>query len=707
MLRVLTTLLICAAAHAATTSATLTVNGTVALGTTATVTGTATFTGGIAASGTFSATISLTSLSGTSVPVPFTITLPGGTLGGTLQVPISVLEGSATSGTGSGTITSATGTYAGDTGSFPSLTGSGSIGVGGITFMLSGTGTISTGGTVTAPPPSITAVWDAASNTPNLAQGTIFIVKGSSLCPGTGVNSFSVPRPTVAPDGVKITFTPTQGGAGTDAILVYEASSGGVCQLAGILPSTVAVGNYNATVTNGAASAPMAVQVVQSKFAMFTQDQTGNGLAVAQNVVSTAEYDINRLTTGTINGFKISPAYPGQYMVAYGTGMGPLVGGDNSASPAYDFSTNGYNVKAIVGGVTIPVLYAGRAGYAGEDQINFALPANVPTGCAVSFQISVNGLLSPATTLSIAPNASAGACVLAGYTTAQLTSLDNGGTITAGGFSITQIAETAPQIGSVKIDSAAGGFTQITGFELGSLSSLPGSVSTNTIGACTVIQVNLSGVSGQVSAGGTVTYLDAGQVTLTGPTGSNLTNTALTETGNVYSLTIGEEGLTGVPGLPNGVIVGGTYSLSGAGGKGVGPFKTQINLGSPLTITAGLPASVTRSQGLTVNWTGGNSTDVVEIVGYSGSTTGTGASIVTTATEFVCTTTAGAGTFTVAPSVLSQLPATPATSANGTGFLELASGPAPVSFTPSLTAGGTVASTFSALLATGALITYQ
>ncbi len=71
-------------------------------------------------------------------------------------------------------------------------------------------------------------------------------------------------------------------------------------------------------------------------------------------------------------------------MIAYGTGMGPLAGGDNSASPVYDFSTHGVTVQAIVGGMTIPVAYAGRAGYAGEDQINFTLPANVPTGCAVS-----------------------------------------------------------------------------------------------------------------------------------------------------------------------------------------------------------------------------------------------------------------------------------------------------------------------------------
>ena len=92
----------------------------------------------------------------------------------------------------------------------------------------------------------------------------------------------------------------------------------------------------------------------------------------------------------------------------------------------------------------------------------------------------------------------------AGYTTAQLTALDQGGSITTGGFSITQIVETVPQYGTVKLDSAGGGFSQVTGFQL---ASLPLNYSSVTTGSCTVIQV--SGTSGQLSAGGTVTSLDA------------------------------------------------------------------------------------------------------------------------------------------------------------------------------------------------------
>ena len=140
------------------------------------------------------------------------------------------------------------------------------------------------GGGAGTPVPTITAVQDAASNTPNIAQGSIFIVKGTNLS-ASGYTPFAPPRPTQS-SGVKVTFTPAAGGTGTDAYLVYLYNQGGVNQIACILPSTVAVGNYNVTVTNGTASAPFIAQVVASKIGLFTQDSSGSGLASVQNFIS-------------------------------------------------------------------------------------------------------------------------------------------------------------------------------------------------------------------------------------------------------------------------------------------------------------------------------------------------------------------------------------------------------------------------------------
>jgi uncharacterized protein (TIGR03437 family) len=530
-----------------------------------------------------------------------------------------------------------------------------------LTILPAGPGTV-----IATAPPAITAVLDAASNTPNIAQGSIFIVKGSNLS-ASGYTAFSPPRPT-ASSGVKVTFTPTAGGSGTDAYLVYLYNQSGVNQLACILPSTVAVGSYNVTVTNGTpVSAGFATQVVATKFGLFTQDSSGSGLASVQNYISASVVDLNRLTTGTVGSLTISPAKPGQPVIAYGTGLGAYAAGDNAAS-AFDFSKT-LDIQAVVGGVSIPVAYAGLNGYAGEDQLNFTLPPNVPTGCSVSLQISVNGNFSALTYISIAPDANSTACAAPGFTTTQLQNLDQGGTYTAGGFSLSNLAESVPQLGTETLGSVSGAFTRFTGYQL---ASSPASANP---GACTVYQSTSGQSAVATSSGGTA--LDAGAITLTGPSGSSLTNAALTETSNTYSLTTSSSGL---PGMVNGSMVAGTYTLTGAGGKDVGKFTASAAIGSPLTITGGLPSTVTRSAGLTLNWTGGNATDVVQISGSSG------LPLTGSVTGFNCTATAGQKTFTVPASILNQLPASSA----GNGFLSVMSFGTPGAFTAPLTAGGSI-----------------
>jgi hypothetical protein len=386
-------------------------------------------------------------------------------------------------------------------------------------------------------------------------------------------------------------------------------------------------------------------------------------------------------------------------VVAYGTGLGPLAAGDNSTSGAYfDFSKT-MNIQAIVGGVSIPVSYAGRAGYPGEDQINFTLPANIPTGCAVSLQLSVNGALSATTSISIAPDANSSACVMPGYTTAQLQKLDQGGTITTGGFGITQFTETVPQLGTIKSDIIGGGFSQLTAFQLSSAASV--NVSVIQSGSCQVIHSTSSGTS---TSTGSLTYLDAGKVTITGPSGSSLTNQALTETNNSYSL-LSTEGYT-IPGQTSFSVPAGTYTLNGAGGNDVGSFSNvSLTLATAITVTGGLPSTVVRSTPLTINWTGGNASDFLQIVGGGSTTTGTGASQVTSSTEFICVTTAGAQTFTVPSSILTQLPASTTSSP---GILEVLSGNYTTTFSPTLKSDGSaIPSTFGSWVGVGSTPTYQ
>ena len=157
--------------------------------------------------------------------------------------------------------------------------------------------------------PSITAVQDAGSYTANIAQGSIFVVKGSNLSSATTNGGFSqaaFPPPTTLAS-VKITFTPVAGGAGVDAFMVYTYNIGGVNQLAALLPSATRPGDYNVTVTNGTAtSTGFRSTVVARKFEIIAVDGSGTGLAVIQNFISSSQYDLNRYTTGLIGGFTYS-----------------------------------------------------------------------------------------------------------------------------------------------------------------------------------------------------------------------------------------------------------------------------------------------------------------------------------------------------------------------------------------------------------------
>jgi uncharacterized protein (TIGR03437 family) len=647
--------------------------------------------------GTFSASGSLlTNISGGNLTVPFTVTLGHGTITGTMTFPETVLVSSGPV-SGSATITSGTGSYAGYTSS--TLTASGTV-TGSV--LSGGTLSFSVSGTVNATAvPTILSVTDGASYTSNISEGAFFTVWGSNLAPSNlGLTNF--PRPLTV-GGVTVTVTPAAGGTGTPVYLIYV----GTGQINCVLPSTVAPGNYNVTVTSGGTtSSPVATQVAASKPALFTQDQSGTGLAVVYNYISQSESDVNRLTTGNYDGSLSSPAKPGQVLIAWGTGLGPYAAGDNATGVVYDFSkAPGTTILAIVGGVSIPVAFAGLSGYAADDQINFTLPSNIATGCAVSLQISVNGVLSAPTSIAIAPSPSATVCVQPGYTTAQLQSLDQGGTITTGGFSLTQIAATVPPYGAVKEDSASGAFAQVSGFQLAAAST--STVNIVTSGSCEVIHATSTGTA---TAIGHVTDLDAGTVTLTGPAGTNLNKQALTEISNTYSLVIGTEGIT-IPGQLNGSILPGTYTLTGAGGNDVGPFSTSITIGSPLNVNPALPTTVTESAGLTISWTGGLATDIVEILGGSGTIIGTGANQVTNSTAFICSTTAGQGTFTVPASILTQLPtitAAQVTAGTATGYLDVTSGTAPVNFNATLKKDGSnIPSIFVNTFGIGVAAVYQ
>ena len=159
------------------------------------------------------------------------------------------------------------------------------------------------------------------------------------------------------------------------------------------------------------------------------------------------------------------------------------------------------------------------------------------------------------------------------------------------------------------------------------------------------------------------TQLDAGPtITVTGPNGTQgFSYSDSTAKVSPYLGVLGTGGGWTALGLgpTTPFLDPGTYTVSGAGGKDVGPFQYTIQIPSGATWTnRDSIATVNRSQGLTVQWSGGSSSQAVAIVGYS-SNPATNVS-----GGFACLSDMAPQSFTVPSNYLVNLPATPT---NGSG----------------------------------------
>ena len=540
-------------------------------------------------------------------------------------------------------------------------------------------------------------VLDAAGYTPNISPGAVFVVKGSQLCPDGVVQANGYPLTTTL-NGVSVTFSSFSAGISVGSYLISTFCSGSVSQLAALLPSTIAPGNYQVTVTNnGLSSAPVPVTVVPRKFRLFTADSSGSGAAALQNVDSTGAYSYNRFTTQSIAGNAIAPAHPGDFLVAYGTGLGAVPVPDQSPSGVLDLRDQA-QIQVLIGGKAIAPLYAGRSpGYPGLDQLNLQLPADVATGCTVPIQVSVDGQFSNSATIAIAP-AGGAICSPAPVSNDVLNRLDQGGSLALGSFSVVQLTGSGsqpPGMGIASVDeSAFGSFVKYSGSQLGSAAAF-----LNPIGSCQTARI--VGNAAQLTFGAVGTRLDAGSLKLTGP--GNLNQTLVVDnTSGAYYLPLGAAPQNVNLHLPLGfpsfnltpLLTAGPYQLTGNGGADVGKFTASLTVGRPVTIPGGLPMSVDRSKDLTLTWSGGNPGDLVSVTGISGTTIGGTSSVpVYDAGRLICTATADSGSITIPSSLLRQLPVTPADQ-SGIGYLSLSVGPQPAAgnglFTAPLAAGGNI-----------------
>lgn len=507
--------------------------------------------------------------------------------------------------------------------------------------------------------PRVTQVSNSASYDALIAPGSIFVAFGTGLGPAAIVQAPSLPLATTL-GGTSIRFTPASGGgASVDAFMVYTLAT----QVSGILPSTAPPGVYNVTVTyNGQTSAGFRATVTARSFGMFTLPSSGSGPAVLQNAVSATELVVNQFT---------APAWPGQVMILYGTGLGAVQVADNIAPGAQDLLAAA-GVRVLVGGRAITPLYAGRSpGLPGVDQINFQLPSDIVTGCTVPLQIRVGMVTtSKPVSMAIAP-AGRALCTHPQFSEDVLRRLVAGGSLTVAGMQLFayDLSQNIPGLGSFNTRSE--GFSgQVQRITLSNVLRLQTDniASVLTPGACVVYTSNSSvqGFDG-TDPGGSVQLLDAGpSMTLNGP---GISNRSVPRGRSLeYRLELVQS--SPLPGTapPSAVIARGEYTLSAPGGAGVRAFNARVQVPERLNWTnRDATTAIRRSQPLTITWTPGGANDLTVIAGLSSrNTSGNILDPFYESKLFYCTERASAGTFTVPVDILQQLDVAPLNPLAGT-----------------------------------------
>ena len=470
--------------------------------------------------------------------------------------------------------------------------------------------------------PSITAIQNNYSEIPagfsnsGIAQGALFVIIGSGLADPNAQavlqSSMGSGLPTTL-NGASVKVTVN----GTSTVPVFYYAIAGALGM--VLPSSTPTGTGQVTVTyNGQTSSPYTIQVVASAMGFDGYYGTGSGLGVATNSATGVLYNY----TNSIP--------PGTTVTLWGSGLG--------ADPARDskyvgaaFAINSL-AHVYIGGVDAPILYQGASGFPGLNQVNITIPASVPTGCNLSLVgVTAAGLPTNFTTLPIGSGPCADPAF--GLSGSTLQMLNGQSTVKTGFVALYQATSPASTGGSPQVtDLALAVFQSHTG---SSYATSGGSVS---LGGCIVSQTLTS-----TASNGTTTALDAGVITVTGPTGS-ATLMGIPQLTGYYEAQLASSFIP---------ASGGSFTFQGAGGKDVGMFRAAVAFSNPILAwtNQSAAATITRSAGQLVTWTGGASGTFVGISGNSSSVSPAAFG------SFTCFAPTSAGQFTIPNYVLAAMPA--------------------------------------------------
>lgn len=485
-----------------------------------------------------------------------------------------------------------------------------------------------------------------------LAQGSLISIFGGNLGPEPGVSAEFPLTSELA--GVSIEIQTAEGGA-LAAIPIFVSSG----QINALLPSATPVGlNLLSVRREGAASGPAALKVVRSSFGLFA---FGSGVvrdAVAQRFVSESEQPLAT---------REAPARPGDTVVLWGTGLGPVAGPETSASEAGALDTP---VEVMVGHRNAAITYQGRAPCCvGLDQINIRIPEETPAGCFVPVWVSVSGTVhSNIATIPISEDG--GACRENPALPTPLTGAPTGRVLLR---RVTDLDESLNPIAATTRDTAIGWFRAPAEV----LAAAVSPETTATV-ARTAREIDLA-------------PLQAADLAAVPPQGTCLVYDSVAEEGFYFRDSlfldagarlelVGPGGRVEVPksaeeyrlaAPPAALFLGaGDYGLQGFGGSGFPAFAAEILSGDPARWRVrGDTEGEARLRGVSVEWElAGREPNSILLVGREAvAAPGAGEEIpAPTRFGFVCAASNTALEFAIPPAVLANL-------SEATAALELAS----------------------------------
>lgn len=468
----------------------------------------------------------------------------------------------------------------------------------------------------------------------SIAQGSIFTIFGSNLGPAQVTQSSSYP---LANQLAGVSVSVTQGATTLAAIPIVVLNS----QVSAIMPSTASLGPALIRVSYGNQTSNAAVvNVVAASPGLFSIASTGFGPGIVQNYVSPTSEPIN--TTQ-------ETAQPGQALILWGTGLGPVPYADNIAPTAGSLPTQ---VQVFVGNQPASVQYSGRSPCcSGLDQVVFTVPQNAPTGCYVPLQVMVSGTV-PSNAVTVALD-NAGAPCADGFNpagSAVRAGGDNGFASAAHFDYLVDIGLNPP--GAVTQDALFAELRQ----DPGGAASFTPEYSLPPVGTCTMYSgTAFDRVAATLDFAPQSRALDGGQALQVSATGGSASVAPIPGDPLLYGALLAEN--PAINGLPSSFFnFPGTFSLSIPGGADV--QQAQINGATPLpfqwTNRDGLD-TLTRSSGLTVTWTGGNPSTDVAVIGVEANN-----DAANSAALALCLAPIAAGTFSLPQEILQSLPATPA-----------------------------------------------